>query len=176
KHAQEISEVLALVQRRIEEKDFAGAARASMAKTGEDLFAAQVILPVIAFRIVAKLALEHATARRFQQEHLLVRRIEDARKVRRAELIQVGQRRPKRRPASGIVALAPSPWRHIEPGDGHRRCLIAKQAEQEIRKSLLALADGGKVIVRRLQHPGVVRRNLRAAEDDTRLRQVTSYF
>src|SRR5262249_38934327 len=101
---------------------------------------------------------------------------EDARKVRRAELIQVGQRRPKRRPASGIVALAPSPWRHIEPGDGNRRRLIAEQTEQEIRKSLLALADDGQVIVRPLQHPDVVRRNLRAAEDDTRPGQVTFYF
>ena len=44
------------------------------------------------------------------------------------------------------------------------------QSQQQVGEGLFALADDGEVVVRRVQHPGVVGRDLRAAEDDAHAR------
>ena len=86
-------------------------------------------------------------------------------------MVQIGQGRAKGRPPRRVVTGAIAGEWHIEPGNGHGRHLAFEQAEKQLSERLFALTDDGEVIIWCLQHPGVVRRDLRAAENQAHLGQ-----
>src|SRR5713101_2104226 len=141
-----------------------------MAEICQNVFGRQVVLLVVALGVVAELALEYATARGFQQKHLFVRRVENAGEIGRSQSVQIGKRRAECGATCRVVAAVRSGGWNIETRDGNTQHVASDQGEQQFGKSLLSFANGSKVVVRSVQHPSVIRGDLRTTEDDVHVR------
>src|SRR4029079_2881517 len=72
-------EVPSLVERGVEQHDFPRPAFPRMAEIGGDLLVAEEVQGGVALWVITELALEHAAADCFQQQHFLIRGIEQPR-------------------------------------------------------------------------------------------------
>ena len=111
---EEVGEILALVECRIEKENFLRAALVSVPERRAYEIRCEVVLLVVALGVVAELALEHAPACGLQQEHPLVGSVQDTRKVRRSERGQIRQWRTERRTERRIVSRSRD-GRYVEP-------------------------------------------------------------
>jgi hypothetical protein len=132
KKPQHLGEILPLIQRGIEQKNFLHAAIRRVTQAGANEFRRQEVLPVIALGVVAEFAIEDAAAGGFQQQHFLLGGVENARQVRRSQAIDVRHRRTHRRLPRRIEPR-PGRRRHIQAGD---RRVKQRQCESTVRGSV----------------------------------------
>ena len=176
-HGQQFGKVFPLIERWVEQKHFRGPVFDCVTQIRSNAIEFEIVLFVVAFWVIAEFAFEDAAARRFEQHHPFVGGIQIPRQIGRAENIDVRQRfavrrfprRVEPRAAGGRNVKAGN--RAAEQGQGapRRRPLVADQMFQQCDERLFALADHRVIVIRRFQHPRIIRRDFRPAEDDLQI-------
>ncbi len=142
---QKVGKVAALIERGIEQHDFAAPAPPGMLQIGDDFFFGDEIQIVVAFGVVTELAFENAAADGFQQQHLLVGGVENAGQVGGGDFVQIRQRLRGggREQFAGLLTLP-----HEQAGDRRRRRDRVRPCDRIAatdRKRLLSFADGSVI-------------------------------
>ncbi len=124
---QETEKIRPLVERRIQNHHLLRPALGGMPQIGQHPLGRHGVQAIVALRVVAEAALEDAASHRLQEQHALVRRVEDAFQVRRRDLIEPRQRRARQRRRT--VGQPP------ESRNGIGRVGMVRQAQRAIRQT-----------------------------------------
>src|SRR5262249_22924471 len=150
----------------VEEEHLTGPTVRGVPQARPDGIVGEVVRLVVRLPVVAETAPVATSPGSLQEEHLLVGHVENPGQVRRTQLVKVRDWRPRSGLRGRWVTRTWAGRGDEEAGDKDGGDVVAEQAEQQLGEGLFALADDGEVVVWRVQHPGVVGGDLRAAEDD----------